>query len=710
MASSKSKWWVTLATLDLAVVAGPAEAQPHDRVLGKGRAQFFSPVTNQRLVCVLALLCTTAWGGGLLGAQTLPGNVTDVLQERATLQNPMPNTFLFGSSVAIDGDTLAVGAPGFATNGTQVGGVAIYTRAAGTWVLQQTVTRVSTTPDSDLSFGRLGQSVALSGDTLVINAYWVFVRTGGTWTQQAELRPNGRVSSLTSGDRAVAADVEGDTAIVTYNAGAVLVFARTGTGWTEQARLRSADPIHSGARVGAVDLDGDTVLIGEPFATVGGNANQGATQVFVRNGNVWTRQAILTALGGRENSYFGNVIALSGDSVIIGPKQGYVFTRVGGAWTQQASLELPPDPLSPTARLGLDWIVRDGDTIVASFSAFTRRTHVYRQSGGRWIRVEPAITTYPSMALSGNTLLAGESGYGGDDSDPERPRPGPGIAYVLEVASGGAPETPALTGSVSGTTVTLNWTLSVGVPATSYVIEAGTASGASNIFNSNVGPATGLTASVAAGTYYVRVRATNAAGTSAPSNEVTLVVGAAGVPPGQPTIASAVASGGTLNVAWAPGAGSTATGHRLDFYSGGALVASVNAGAATSVAIPIPAGTQGTFEVRVTAANGAVAGPASLPMTFTIGAGCSPPASPALSGAVVNGTASVTWTAVAGASSYVLSAGTTPGGTQYMAPTNLGADTGASASGLPAAFTAWVRVLAINACGQHSAAADFLVQ
>ena len=56
-----------------------------------------------------------------------------------TLVTPIPNTFGFGQSVAIDGDTLAVGAPGFAANGIQLGGVAIYTRAGGTWVLQQTV-------------------------------------------------------------------------------------------------------------------------------------------------------------------------------------------------------------------------------------------------------------------------------------------------------------------------------------------------------------------------------------------------------------------------------------------------------------------------------------------------------------------------------------------------------------------------------------------
>ena len=46
------------------------------------------------------------------------------------------------------------------------------------------------------------------------------------------------------------------------------------------------------------------------------------------------------------------------------------------------------------------------------------------------------------------------------------------------------------------------------------------------------------------------------------------------------------------------------TGHRLDFFSGAALVASVTVGPATSVGIPIPPGTTGSFSVRVTALSG----------------------------------------------------------------------------------------------------------
>ncbi len=278
-------------------------------------------------------------------------------------------------------------------------------------------------------------------------------------------------------------------------------------------------------------------------------------------------------------------------------------------------------------------------------------------------------------------------------------------------SSGASPGAPTLSGSVSGTTVNLAWTRSpTGGTPTSYIVQAGTTSGASNLFNGNVGLTTSLTSPVSAGTYYVRVRAANDAGVSVPSNEVTLTVGGGGGTPGQPTVTSAVASGSILTIAWVAGAGASPTSHRLDFYAGTTPVASVTTGVAPSVGIPIPPGVQGTFGVRVTAFNGTIAGPPSALFTFTIGPACTVPASPNVSGGVVGGTASVSWPAVPGATAYIVSAGTTQGGTQYLAPTNIGANTGASASGLPPGFTAWVRVIAVNACGQESVPRDFFVQ
>src|SRR5205823_4513755 len=90
-----------------------------------------------------------------------------------------------------------------------------------------------------------------------------------------------------------------------------------------------------------------------------------------------------------------------------------------------------------------------------------------------------------------------------------------------------APGPPMLApATISGNTVTLNWTPAAGDAATSYVLEAGSASGRSDLANADTrSQQPTLTATeVPPGTYFVRVRARNASGTSAPSNEISVVV------------------------------------------------------------------------------------------------------------------------------------------------------------------------------------------
>jgi predicted phage tail protein len=102
-----------------------------------------------------------------------------------------------------------------------------------------------------------------------------------------------------------------------------------------------------------------------------------------------------------------------------------------------------------------------------------------------------------------------------------------------------------------------------GVPDT-YVIEAGSTSGGADLANFSAGTtATTFSASnVRAGTYYVRVRAGNAVGTGAPSNEVTIVVGGGGcsVAPGAPSNLAVVSgSGGTVVLGWTAADGTPAS-------------------------------------------------------------------------------------------------------------------------------------------------------
>src|SRR5262249_59673053 len=101
-----------------------------------------------------------------------------------------------------------------------------------------------------------------------------------------------------------------------------------------------------------------------------------------------------------------------------------------------------------------------------------------------------------------------------------------------------APSPPAgLVANIAGSTVVLAWGAAGGAP-TSYTIEAGSSTGLSDLaIVDTLVLATSDTATAGAGTYYVRVRAKNACGTSAPSNEVVVVVRNASPcqPPGAPT-------------------------------------------------------------------------------------------------------------------------------------------------------------------------------
>lgn len=98
------------------------------------------------------------------------------------------------------------------------------------------------------------------------------------------------------------------------------------------------------------------------------------------------------------------------------------------------------------------------------------------------------------------------------------------------IVVGGAPAPPsaprAFGATVTGSTVAFNWTAPAQGTPTSYILEAGSAAGLSNVAVLNTGtPATSLVVpSVPAGRYYLRLRAANALGQSVPSAEYVLVV------------------------------------------------------------------------------------------------------------------------------------------------------------------------------------------
>ena len=185
---------------------------------------------------------------------------------------------------------------------------------------------------------------------------------------------------------------------------------------------------------------------------------------------------------------------------------------------------------------------------------------------------------------------------------------------VVVTAQGSAPPAapPFIEGWMSGSRLTLTWTPPyVGGVATSYLVEAGAATGVTSLTLPVAAPAFTYLP-VPPGVYFVRVRAVNAAGMSPPSPEVRLHVGDVPAPPYAPEDLQAAASGSNVTFTWSwPLWQGVVTGHRLVAGSGPGLsnLAQVTLGAATQASFGnVP---PGTYYVRVHALNAAGASIAS---------------------------------------------------------------------------------------------------
>ena len=240
-----------------------------------------------------------------------------------------------GSQVALSGDTALIGAWRHATAGNEAAGAAyVFARSGGVWTQEAELT--ADVPDS---FDWFGAGVALSGDTALIGApnrdvagkvwagaAYVFARSGGVWTQEAELTAD---ISADYDNFGTSVAVYGDTALIAAAVGSAYVFVRSGDVWTQQQELRAGD----GA---SVALSGETALIGDVVE----RRFAGAVYVFVRSGDVWTRHQKLTAADGAAEDYFGSSVAIDGDTALIGGQsvRTCVFERVTGVWVRRQTL------------------------------------------------------------------------------------------------------------------------------------------------------------------------------------------------------------------------------------------------------------------------------------------------------------------------------------------------------------------------------------
>jgi len=264
-----------------------------------------------------------------------------------------------------------------------------------------------------------------------------------------------------------------------------------------------------------------------------------------------------------------------------------------------------------------------------------------------------------------------------------------------------------LTVGASGTTATFSWTApTTGVAPTTYVIEAGSAPGLSNLATLVTGStATSYVLSgVPPGAYFVRVRARNAAGTGPASNEVSLAMTPAGectALPGPPAQQAPVVSGNTVLLSWT----APTTGGPVDRYlvaagstPGTANLAIIDTGAAATMLSTFAP--NGVYFVRIGARNPCGIGAASNEVSFTVG--------PALPGAPsglshvlgAGGLVTLTWSAPATGdlpTSFTVEAGSATGLANLAVLPTGSSSTTLSVTAPPGTY--FVRVRATNGAG-----------
>lgn len=351
----------------------------------------------------------------------------------------------FGVALALDGNTLLVGANGDDDNGSSSGSAYVFERSGSSW----TETHKLTASDGALS-DFFGWSVALQGDVAVIGArgkqsdrgaVYVFRELFGSWVEEQKLvASNGVVADEFGWDVALDDDVivvGARRSGASLSAGSVYVFEHDGAQWVEVQELQANDGFGGDEFGFSLALHDQTLLVGARGEFL---ADPGAAFVFEHDGAAWQQTQKLDSTGIVGNANFGYAVALRGDLAAVGAREDdaaanragsvFVYRRSAGIWSQE--VQLLPDAV---AGLGLGSSVSVGNDAVAA--GFNHGVSLFRHQGIplvpwaqqlEWTPADappPAALGQNALVLDGDLLLAGAR----NDSPP----PQAGSVHILDV-------------------------------------------------------------------------------------------------------------------------------------------------------------------------------------------------------------------------------------------------------------------------------------
>lgn len=363
----------------------------------------------------------------------------------------------FGHSVAIFGNYAVVGAPyedhttgsSFQRQQNDQGAAYIYENVSGSWIQIQKI--VASDGNSEDLFG---YSVSISGDIIAVGApneddgtsglwkensgsVYLFKKISGSWTQVEKIEAPDRDTedkfglsvSLSEDYLIVGAPYESHDASGGNNllySGSAYIFEYTGEEWNQGQKIVANNR-------NVVALFGESVSISGDFAVVGAHGESrdemninflgsaGAAYIFKRISGNWVQTKKITPPQNRRqsNAKFGKSVSIFGNKIIVGaywedyyPVSGpviqdagaaYIFENINGNWTHSISVDPPSgqeylDIFGTSVSISEEYAVVGCSNKNVNGITNSGAAYLYQKVSGNWTQIDQIIAPDKSVA------------------------------------------------------------------------------------------------------------------------------------------------------------------------------------------------------------------------------------------------------------------------------------------------------------------------
>ena len=254
---------------------------------------------------------------------------SDWVEEAKLIASDGASYDCFGYSVAINNSTVIVGADDDDDNGSNSGSAYIFRFDGSNWV-EETKLLASDGSYSDY----FGDSVAIDSDTVVVGAYgdddngsnsgsaYIFRFDGLNWVEEAKFLASdgagydyfGHSVAINNSTVIIGAYGDDDNG---SNSGSAYIFRFDGTNWLQESKLLAFDGTSSDVFGYSVGISGDTAIAGSHNNDDNGS-NSGSAYLFRFDGANWIGQPKLLAPDGAAGDNFGYSVAIDSDTVVVG--------------------------------------------------------------------------------------------------------------------------------------------------------------------------------------------------------------------------------------------------------------------------------------------------------------------------------------------------------------------------------------------------------